>query len=197
VTSQAAEKLYRSLGADTRMAVDLSVAACGWLEYLPQETILFDEARLDRRTRVDIAVGARFLGCEMLVFGRAAHHEQFLRGRLFDRWQIWRDGRLAWSDSLSLDGDIAASLASPFQFGGATALATALYAGADAVSLLPVARDIAQSARGGAVSLIGDILVARFLDASARIVRNDLGNYLTHLRRAAGLTATLPRIWHT
>ena len=197
VTSQAAEKLYRSLGADTRITIDLSVATDGWLEYLPQETILFNNARLDRRTRVDLADDARLLACEMLVFGRTAHDEQFASGRLFDRWQIWRGEHLLWADAITLDGDIAAMLASPFGFAGATALATVVYVGDDAEEILPGARENAEAAKRGGVSLIGGVLVARFFDPSAQVVRDALGRYLIHLRQATGHKAALPRIWHT
>ncbi len=197
VTTQAAEKLYRSLGPNTRIAVDLSIAADSWFEYLPQETILFDNARLDRRTCVDVEKSGRFLGCEMVAFGRAAHGEAMTSGHLFDRWQVWRDGKLLWSDALLLDGDIAASLASPFQFAGATAIATAIYVGPDAEDLLPVARELAQSTEHGGASLVGGVLVARFVDRSARVVRHDLMHYLMNLRHAAGRAAVLPRIWHS
>ena len=197
VTTQAAEKLYRSLGPDTRIAINLAVAEGAWLEYLPQETILFEKARLDRRTRVDVATGGQFLACEMLVFGRAAHHERLTRGRVFDRWQVWRDGRLLWSDTVLLENDIAAALAAPFGFDGAAAFATALYVGQDAQDFLPLVRELTQRTSRGGASLVGDVLVARFLDASARVVRNDLGHYLAQLRQATGRSAALPRIWHS
>jgi urease accessory protein len=198
VTAQAAEKIYRSLGPDTRLEIALTVGAGAWLEWLPQETILFEGARLARRTAADIATGGRLLACEMTVFGRTARGERFTRGLLGDRWAVRRDGALAWADALLLEDGIAERRASPFGFDGATAIATALYVGPDAAALLPLARALALDgeARAGA-SLVNGVLLARFLGRDARDVRAHLAAYLSHLRRAAaGLPAMMPRVWH-
>jgi urease accessory protein len=197
LTAQAAEKLYRSLGPDVRIDVTLSAEDDAYLEYLPQETILFDGARLARRTSVAVAPGGRLLTCEMLVFGRAAHDERLTHGRLYDGWRVRRDGKLVWADAFALDGDIGARLQSPFAFAGAEALATALYAGDDAARLLTLARKFAEdgASRGGA-SLVGGVLVARFLGAPAKDVRADLARFIWRLRAAIGWPARLPRVWN-
>jgi urease accessory protein len=197
VASQAAEKIYRSLGPTCDIATDVSVAAGAWCEWLPQETILFDGARLHRRTTFDVVAGARCVAAEMVVFGRVERGESFTRGSLFDRRQVSRDGRLVWVDSLALDGDIAAALARPAGFAGARAIAGALYIADDAGELLDRARDHAVGApcRAG-VTLVNGILVARFLDPDAVRVRQGLSGYLGFLRHAAaGLPATMPRVW--
>jgi urease accessory protein len=197
VTSQAAEKVYRSLGPDCRVAARLAVADGAALEFLPQETILFEGARLRRRTVVEVAATGRFLACDMLVFGRTARGEAYTRGRLHDVWEVRRDGRLAWFDAVRLDGDIAATLASPMAFGDAVALATALYLGEDAAGLLPRARAMADDgpSRAGA-TLVNGVLLARFLGPRASHVRAHLGRYLSGLRHAAlGRPAQLPRVW--
>ncbi|MGE0717812.1 MAG: urease accessory protein UreD, partial [Alphaproteobacteria bacterium] len=72
VGTQAAEKVYRSTGADARIGVGLAAGDGAWLEWLPQETILFDGARLRRKTEADVAPGGRLLALEMVVFGRIA-----------------------------------------------------------------------------------------------------------------------------
>ena len=196
LATQAAEKLYRSLGPETRVDVALTVEAGAYLEYLPQETILFDGARLARRTRADIAPGGRLLSCEMLVFGRAAHNERLTRGTVYDGWQLQRDHMLVWADALALDGDIGARLNSPFAFAGAEAIATVVYAGDDASGLLPFARKLAENggSRGGATMVRG-IVLARFFGAPAAAVRADLSRYLRGFRAALGWPARLPRVW--
>src|SRR4051812_17746226 len=75
VTTQAAEKLYRSIDGDAEIDISISVQRGGWAEWLMQETILFDGARLRRRTELDVATGARLLAVESLVFGRSAMGE--------------------------------------------------------------------------------------------------------------------------
>jgi urease accessory protein len=196
LSTQAAEKLYRSLGPDTRIDVTLAVEAGAYFEYLPQETILFDGARLARRTHADVAPGGKLLACDMLIFGRAAHDERLTRGRIFDGWRLCCDGELRWADALALEGDIAAQLRAPFTFDGAEAIAFALYVGSNAACLLPFARELAETgnSRGGA-SVVRGVLLARFLGDPAAAVRADLSRYIRGLRAALGWPARLPRVW--
>ncbi|HYD98575.1 MAG TPA: urease accessory protein UreD, partial [Alphaproteobacteria bacterium] len=88
VTAQAAEKLYRAGEDDCAVDIALTVGPGAWAEWLMQETILFDGARLRRRTAADIAPGGRLLAVESVVFGRAAMGEDFRRGLLHDSWRV-------------------------------------------------------------------------------------------------------------
>jgi len=197
VTTQAAEKIYRSLGPETRVEVALTAGPDAWLEWLPQETILFDRARLARRTTAAIEHGGRLLAAEMIVFGRTARGERLSVGLLHDHWSVRVAGRLAWIDAIRLDGDIAGRLDAPAGFDGAMAIATAIYVGPDGASLLSLARALAldSESRAGA-SLVDGILLARFIGRDARALRADLARYLADLRRAAaGLPARVPRLW--
>jgi urease accessory protein len=192
VTTAAAEKIYRSLGPDAAVTVNLRLAdeACG--EWLPQETILFDGARLCRRLTIELAPSSRLLACDTLVFGRAARGERLTRGRLFETWSLRRAGRLLWTDALALDGDLRARLDDPHAFAGGAAFATVLYAGPEAADLLAEARALAD----GAASLVGGVLLARFLGADAAALRRAVAACLCGLRRALGRRAGLPRLWN-
>lgn len=198
VTSQAAEKIYRSLGEDCRVDVILGAEAGAWLEFLPHETILFDGGRLRRSTELHVEPGGRLLACEMIVFGRAACGEEFRRGFLRDTWAVRQGKRLAWTDALKLDGDIRSLLTGASTFDGARAMASALYVADDATSHLDAARELLAEARcHAAVTVVNDILLARFLGPDAGAVRGDLGAYLAGLRHvAAGLARRLPRVWY-
>jgi urease accessory protein len=107
----AAEKIYRSTGPDAEMTVRLTVGAGGRLAWLPQECILFDGARLQRRIDIDLAEGAALVMAEAVVFGRAAMGEAVAEGLFSDRWRLRRGGRLVFADAALLDGAIAAKLA--------------------------------------------------------------------------------------
>jgi len=101
--AQAAEKIYRSAGEDSKIDVRLSVGQDAWLEWLPQETILFDGARMRRRTAIDLEPGARILAGEILVFGRIASGERLSQGLVREEWNVRRQGRLIWADALHLE----------------------------------------------------------------------------------------------
>ena len=196
--AQAAEKVYRSTGADSRVEVALTAEAGAWLEWLPQETILFDGARLRRRTVIDLAPEARLLAGEMLVFGRVASGERFRAGLARDEWEVRRAGRPVWADALHLDTDIEKILDSPAGFAGATATATLIYAGEDAQARLTLVRELlANSGARAAASCVGGIMLVRWLAADALALRDDYGRVWAALRhRIAGLPARLPVLWH-
>lgn len=196
---QAAEKVYRSLGSDCVVDIALEVADGGWLEWLPQETILFEGARLRWSMALAVAESARVLAGEMLVFGRVARGETLTRGLVRDAWTVRRGGRLVWADALHMaDDDIAYGLDAAAGFAGARAYATAIYVGPDAADHLDLAREAAAMAgvRSGA-TLCGAVLIARWLGADPAPVRHAFGEYWMRLRAAAGrLPPRLPRLWH-
>src|SRR3954469_24608093 len=126
VTTAAAEKIYRAQGAAAQLDIALKAAAGSHLAWLPQETILFDRARVSRRIDIDLADGASLLLCEIVVFGRAAMGERMLRGEFIDRWRMRRGGRLVFAENIRLDGDIGEKLAMPVIARGGVAVGTAL-----------------------------------------------------------------------
>jgi urease accessory protein len=203
VTASAAEKVYRSTGATIEIAQSVSLGENARLEYLPPETILFDGARLRRRTALHFAAGAGFLGGGILVFGRRARGEGFTRGLLHETWEITRNGGLAWGDALLVDGDVAAIMADPACFAGAAACATLILVppAGDSRSFVDNARGVQQqsSAPGlrAGVTAVNGILIARWLADDAAALRRAYADLACHLRAAAmGLPARLPRLWH-
>jgi urease accessory protein len=196
-TTQAAEKIYRASPGAPPAAVDnvLSVSAGAVAEWLPQETILFDGAKLRRGLSATLAADARLLAAEALVFGRTATGETVRRGWLQDGWRLRIGGRLAFADGLRFDGEVQAVLDRPAVAGGGRALATVVYAGPDAERLLAPARAALADGTLAAVSRLGPVLVARFIAADGDALRPALAGYLAALRRAAGLGTTLPKLW--
>lgn len=200
VTTQAAERLYRARPGEghAQVEVGVQVGAGAWAEWLAQETILFDGARLRRLFAADVAEGGRLLAVESIVLGRTAHGERFRTGLLHDSWRIRRNGRLVWADAMHLHGDIGGLLNAPFGFGEATACATLLYVGDDAGQHLERVREVLAGAgvQGGATSFDG-LLVVRVLAGTDPAMRGAVIAVAASLRAAAaGLPARLPRVWH-
>lgn len=191
LTTPAAEKVYRSDGSVAMVDVDLAVGPGAGLDWLPQETILFDRARLSRSLSVAMAADARLLMLEMLVFGREAHGETVAAGRLEDRWRVRRGGRLVWADSLRLGDDLVAQLARPSVAGGRRALATLLYVAPDAEAWRDPVREIldASGCEAGASAWNG-LLAVRLLAPEIATLRQAAAAVAARLRGTA-----LPRIW--
>ncbi|MGE0426104.1 MAG: urease accessory protein UreD [Reyranellaceae bacterium] len=196
VTTQAAEKIYRAARAaeqPARIESTLRVGAGATLEWLPQETIVFDGARLRRRVEADLADDARLLACEMVVLGRSASGEQFQRGAVHDGWRLRRAGKLVWADALALDGAPPAVAG----FAGATALATGIFVAPEAARWLEAGREVVEpcAARAG-VTVVNGVLLARFL-GEPLAVRRGLMDWLAFMRQEAlGGPRRLPRVWH-
>jgi urease accessory protein len=200
VTTQAAEKLYRALPQDpaTMIQVGMNVAAGGWAEWLAQETILFEGARLRREFRADIAPTGRLLATETLVLGRTAMGERYETGSIHDTWQIRRGGRLVWADALHLEGDIAKVLATPFGFGTAVACSNVVYAGEDAAAHLAGVRGLLSECRVPAAATAFDgLLLTRLLSDDAAALRVAVIAVVAGIRQlVAALPPRLPRVWY-
>jgi urease accessory protein len=184
----AAEKVYRSLGPATRVAVRLEAAAGATLRWLPQETILFDRARLERRIEVDLDAGATLVLAEAVVFGRAAMGEAVTQGELIDRWRVRIGGRLAFAESVRLDGAIAAKLSERAVAAGGYALATVLIAPGEARQVEAV-RALEFSGEVG-ISAWNGVAVARLVAPDGVALRRDLAAVLAALQ-----SGPLPRLW--
>jgi urease accessory protein len=172
VTTAAAEKVYRALGPAAEIAVKLSVQERGRLCWLPQETILFDRAKLLRRIDVELADSATLVMAEAVVFGRTAMGEAVEEGSFSDRWRVRRDGRLLFAETMRLDGPIARMLAEPAVARGGVAVATVLAVPGDE-SMVERARAQAFCGEVG-VSSWNELAVARLCAKDGQILRRDL-----------------------
>lgn len=198
-TTPGAGKWYKAGGRAASQSLDFRVGPDGWLEWLPQENVMFDGAVAHMETRVELAAGARYVGWDIVCLGRLACGERFANGRLELRTGIWRDGHPLWIERGEFEAGGAFMDAAP-GLGGHTVFATLVLAGA------PVSRDLVAACRAVempagarlAVTALPEVLliralghstepVRRALDASWRAARPEF------LRRAA----VPPRIWST
>ncbi|MEZ5666616.1 MAG: urease accessory protein UreD [Alphaproteobacteria bacterium] len=173
LSGQAAEKIYRSAGGVAEMRNALRIGAGARLDWLPQETILFDRAALDRRTEVTMAADATLTATELTVLGRAAMGERVRHAILRDRWRIVRDGRPVFADSLRLDGAVDALLDRPAAAAGGSALALVVHVAPDAERRLDPVRDLLDGrdgVRSGASAYDG-LLVVRMIAVDAAATR--------------------------
>jgi urease accessory protein len=190
VTTAAAEKVYRSLGTPSRFDVTATLADGAELTWLPQETILFDRARLARTITISLAPTAKLLLAETVVFGRTAMGETVREGGFADRWRVRRDGGLIFAENFRLDGPISERLSEAAVAAGRTALGTVLIAPGDDATAEAV-RAASGVFRGEVgVSAWNGSALARLAAHDGAALRHDLVVLLSALGRRA-----LPRIW--
>jgi len=190
-TTQTAERAYRANDAPARAQVALSVGKGGWLDWLPQETILYDNARLERDTQVDLTGDAGCMLLEILVLGRLAMGETISHLHLRDRRVVRRDGRVIHHDALALDDAALPRLNDPAMLDGARVMASMAVIAADAADLLARARAVLdEPGVTTAASALPGRLCLRILSHDNWPLRRQVNRLLGALR-----PDPLPRIW--
>ena len=190
LTTAAAEKVYRATAQPAEINIALKVADGAHLAWLPQETILFDRAKMSRHIDIDLAGNASLLLCEIAVFGRVAMGERMEQGAFVDRWRVRRGGKLVFAETVRLDGDVGRKLAQRAIANGGVAIGTALIVPGDE-ALVERVREIASSFGGeAAISAWNGFAMARFCAQDAARLRADM---MAVLGRAS--SAPLPRLW--
>jgi len=192
VATPAAEKVYRSDGPVAELSVDLTIEPGARLDWLPQETILFDRARLRRNLTADMPENAHLSLFEAVVFGREARAEHIAGGLFEDRWRIRRGGRLVYADTLRLEGPMADLLQKPSVGKGARAFATLIHVAPDAEARLDSVREHLSSGNGceAAASAWNGLLAVRFCAAKVESLRAAVIPFLLAFRGEP-----LPRVW--
>ena len=195
LTSPGAAKWYRGDDGDAFQTVTLAVDDGAALEWMPQETIYFDGACAVQRHTVRLGVDARYIGCEVLCFGRQASGERFTRGRLRLHAEIWRGEQLLWHEQACLRAG-AAALNGPFGLDGATVCATLLAAGPALPAALQAQIRGLDPALGA--SQLKSVFIARLLCGDSEHARRVMSDAWRLLRpHVVGRRALFPRIWAT
>jgi urease accessory protein len=197
VTSQAAEKVYRALDAPARITTRLKVAERAKLSWLPQETILFNTARICRNTEIEACSGAEVLAVEWIVLGRSAYGEQMVNGQITDSWRVKKDGRLIWADSFRCVDETYPHLCTKALLSNCKAIGTLVYFGQDVDNRLESIRRIAPSLECccGA-TMVSGIMIVRFAAEAAFALRLALRRVLQQFRLDLGPGPFgVPKMW--
>jgi urease accessory protein len=197
LTTPAASKFYRSAGASAWQGQALQVGEGAILEWLPQETIVFDGAQVENLTRVELAADARFIGWEVLCLGRPASGDMFCHGQLRQRFEIWREGRPLLLERGRWQGG-GAELQARWGLQGQPVLGTMVVTGRFDEWLPALQEGLAAHGRGFALTQLPELLVLRYLGDDAQQARGGFTAAWALLRpQLAGREAVIPRIWNT
>jgi urease accessory protein len=197
VTTQAAEKVYRALCEPARVATRLKAQESAKLAWLPQETIVFNWARLHRTTEIELSGGAELLALEWLVLGRAAHGEFVVGGNITDNWRVKRDGRLVWADSFRITDEIFPHLKTKALLSNCAAIATLIYFGPDLDKRLDFLREIIPFLGCNcAATLVSRLIVVRFAAQESSDLKLALCSFLQQFELEVGSGPfRVPKMW--
>ena len=199
LTTPGAGKWYRANGRPSRQEVRIDVGANACLEWLPQETLLYRDAQVELTHAVRLADDARYLGSEILCFGRTASGEVFEEGSVRQTSTIHRAGELVWQE----EGQVAGAgplMHSPFGLGGNTVCATLIAGGLtlDASQLAQLRQELDAAGGYSGVTQLPKIVVVRHLGRSSEAARAVLLAAWRRLRPLLmGCEASIPRLWNT
>ncbi len=197
VSSQAAEKVYRALSEPAFIKTQLKAGAGAKLAWLPQETIVFNWGRVNRKTEINLTSGAEILALEWLVLGRAAHGEEMAGGHISDNWRVKKDGRLIWADGFRITDEVFSHLHRKALLANCKAVGTLIYFGPYLDKRLEFFRDIAPSLECHcAATSVGGLMMVRFAAKSASDLRLALRNVLQQFSREVGPGPfRVPKLW--
>jgi len=198
ITTPASGKFYRSDGRISHQTQRLSVANEGVLEWLPQDTILFDGCNTHLESRIELEQGAKFIGWEMLCLGRPASGEGFDFGRCRQRFEIYREGKPLLIERASLNGG-SPLLNAKWGLAGYSVTGTLIATNADQ-NCLEAARnaviDVNDELLG--ITLLGEVLVCRYLGRQGAIARARFLQIWQAIRPLLlEREACPPRVWKT
>src|SRR5262245_9287289 len=197
VTSQAAEKVYRALNEPARIGTKLKVCEAAKVAWLPQETIVFNSARLCRETEIELSSGAELLALEWLVLGRVAHGEKVIDGHITDSCRVKKDGRLIWADSFRATDVMFPHLHRKALLSNCKTVGTLIYFGPDLDRRLEFLRNVVPSLECHcAATSVGGLIVVRFAAEVASDLRLGLRSFLQQFSRELGPGPfRVPKMW--
>ncbi|WP_205583850.1 urease accessory protein UreD [Neorhizobium sp. NCHU2750] len=190
VTTQANEKIYKAASDTASVSTDITVGDNASVHWLPQETILFDQASLSRRLDVDLAESAEFLAVEAVLLGRKAMGEAVANGFFRDRWRVRRNGRLIHAEEMRFEGEIEQMAQAAAVLSGQVAFATLFHAGPLSEAMLPKLRECLGNS--GGASYWNGKLIARIAAPTGFDLRKILVPAISVLRNGA----PVPKVWH-
>ncbi len=194
ITTPAAAKFYRSEGLWAYQTSILTIAATASVEWLPQETIIYEGAQVKADTTVYLAKDAHFIGWEIVVFGRPAAQEGFAAGQVIMLWQFFHEQQLCYRDRLVID---AQTLLANWGLQGRCVCGT-LFAYPASKASLGVVQALIEDHPHCGVSVVGELLICRALAYHADQLREFFQQIWQALRpEFIQRTGCPPRIWST
>ena len=198
IYQQSAEKIYKSKIKPVVINLLMKVEKNSWLEWLPQETIIFNESKFIRNTHIEVEQGGKLMTGEILVLGRHAMNEIVKKDFINENLEIYYGGKLVWGDSFFIN-DIEKIKKHPAGLNGANSLATIIFVSEKANQLLGRIREAIEENKKVKIgaTVVNNVLIIRFLSLDPLELKNAFGKIWAFFRQLAeGLNPSLPRLWN-
>lgn len=176
LSTPAAEKIYRSVAGVAKVDIDIDVGPDACLAWLPQETILFDEANFERNALFQIVSSSKLLITETLVLGRQASGETIKLLQCSDRWKVYSDGHLIHREDLNLNHIEPLLLNGASGLSGMKTITTLIYFGPDAVEHLPTVRHDLKSLGPNIIAACSAATIGKSSKLICRLIAPELYN---------------------
>jgi urease accessory protein len=199
LTTPAATKLYRSAGKFSSLEQAFALESGAMLEWLPQETIVFDGALARSKTRVDLAADAHYAGWEISCLGRRAANEAYASGQFKQSVEVWRNSEPLFIERCQLNGRDE-MLRAPWGMRGHTVMGTFVCSGVTggSASLSELRERLPRVEGMTALTQVGELMISRYLGDHADEARRAFESIWAELRpRYFGRAADAPRVWAT
>ena len=191
VTSQTAERFYQSNMHPALISIDLKIDKQTNFHWLPQETIIFEGAAVDRKITLNMSSDSHCLLAETIVLGREAMGENIQQCHFTDQWRLYIDGKLFHSESIRMIGDVEKLLHSNASANGARMISTIICAGPNTDKLKPIVeKNLASMNSNCACSFFNKKMIIRLLSLNSASGRAELNQMLIALRKQP-----MPRVW--
>jgi len=199
VTTQAAEKIYKAISVPARVTTKLEVKGGARLAWLPQETIVFNRARLRRAIALNVIDDAEVLVGEMLVLGRKARKERLDFLDVQDSWRVSREGRLIWADTFRVTGGVTENLQMAALLGDFSALGTFVYVGPSMDLMYSNLRGRSSECPNSVVGVtsVNGVLLVRILAKDSSILRHEAKSIIEAFQASLGQGPfKVPKMWN-
>lgn len=200
MTTPSANKFYSSSKHMARVEQHFRVDEGASLEWLPQETILFENARATLDTHIELRANARYLGWEIVCLGRPAAGTEFGHGYWCQHLDVRVEGCPKLIERLVLNPDDPI-LESTWGLGGKIVSGTLICTAPDLEYELDSGYLFGldePKAGMGKVTYMDGLLIARYLGMRSSDARDWFESLWAMLRpKILGVASTPPRIWLT
>ncbi|QNP28095.1 urease accessory protein UreD [Cylindrospermopsis curvispora] len=196
ITTAAANKIYRSNGLYAKQTVSIQIDRGSCLEYLPQETIVFNGGKYRQDVRIELGEGGSFIGWEISRLGRTARGEKFVEGEILSHTEIWQGEVPLWIDRQYIPGGVEAFY-NPHSLKGNPVIGSFVCVG------LPISEERIEKSRSGiangwdaGVTRLEQGMLCRYRGSSTSWVRNWFTNVWQDLRQSLlNRGNCIPRVW--